>query len=101
MFDALNHCATATVHSLDDKTNLARIETLESKVNKASLNDLKVITPELMKAASQKLKPGKSDPLLKLTSEFFLNAPAILYDLLSLILKSFITHDHVSDFLLL
>ena len=89
-------------NSVDDKTNLARIaENLESKINKDSLNDLKVITPELIKAASQKLKPGKSDPLLKVTSEFFLNAPDPLYDLLSLILTSFITHDHVSDFLLL
>ena len=89
-------------NSVDDKTNLARIaENLESKINKDSLNDLKVITPELIKAASQKLKPGKSDPLLKVTSEFFLNAPDPLYDLLSLILKSFITHDHVGDFLVL
>ena len=87
--------------SVDNKTNLARIaENLESKVNKASLNDLKVITTKLIKAASQKLKSGKSDTLLKVTSDFFLNAPAILYDF-SLILKSFITHDYVSDFLLL
>ena len=89
-------------NSVDDKTNLIRIEeNLENKVNKASLNELNVITPELIKAASQKLKPGKSDHLLKVTSEFFLNAPAILYDLLSITLKSFIIHAHVSDFLLL
>ena len=51
-------------NSVDDKTNLTRIEeNLENKVNKASLNELKVITPELIKAACQKLKPGKSDPL--------------------------------------
>ena len=73
---------------------------MENKVNKANLNELNVITPELIKAASQKFKPGKSDPLLKVTSEFFLNALAIHYDLLSLILKSFIIHVHVSDFLL-
>ena len=67
--------------SVDDKADLTRIEeNLENKINKASLNELNVITPELIKAASQKLKPEKSDPLLKVTSEFFLNAPAILYD---------------------
>ena len=74
---------------------------MENKVNKASLNELNVITPELIKPASQKLKPGKLDPLLKATSEFFLNAPAILYDLLSVFLRSFIIHADVSDFLLL
>ena len=88
-------------NSVDNKTNLIRTaEKLENKVNKASLKELNV-TPELIKAASQKLKLGKSDPLLKVTSEFFLNVLTILYDLLSRILKSFITHVHVSDFLLL
>ena len=88
-------------NSVDDEENLAKIEvSIEDKINQNSYNEIGQITAELLKTASQKLKSGKSDPLLSVTSDFFSNAPPILYDILAAILRGYITHAHVSDFLL-
>ena len=62
---------------------------------------MSLITCGIIKTASQNLKPSKTDPLLCVTSDFFVNAPVILYDLLSIIMKSYFVHGHVSDFLLI
>ena len=89
-------------NSVDDEVNLLDIEeNLKSKITQTNNQDISPITSELLKTASKKLKSGKSDPLLSLTSDFFVNAPPILYDLLASIMKSYIVHAHVSDFLLL
>ena len=38
-----------------------------------------LITCEIIKTASQRLEHGKTDPLLCVTSDFFVNDPIILY----------------------
>ena len=89
-------------NSIDDKFNISEIEkNLEYKINESNQNDISMITPQIVKTASQKLKSGKTDPLLCLTSDFFVNAPPILYDLLARILKCYIMHAHVSEYLLI
>ena len=70
-------------------------------MNYASLDTVSRITPELVKEAASKLKPGKSDPVFSFSSDCFKNATNIFYDLLSVILKSCIVHSHVSQVLLL
>ena len=86
---------------IDDEDNQSRIEeSIEGKITQRSNGDICQITTELLKTASQKLKSGKSDSLLNVTSDFFLNAPPILHDMLTAILRGYITHAHVSDFLL-
>ena len=75
-------------------------ESIEGKITQRSNSDICQITAELLRTASQKLKSRKSDPLLNVTSDFFLNAPPILCDMLTAILRGYITHAHVSDFLL-
>ena len=54
----------------------------------------------MLKSATQRLKPGKTDHLLEVTSDCFRGAPDILYDLLTTKLNSYIIHGHVSEFLL-
>ena len=77
---------------VDDEDNLSRIEgSIEGKITQRSNSDICQITTELLKSASQKLKSGKSDPLLNVTSDFFLNAPPILYDMRTAILRGYIT----------
>ena len=73
---------------------------LEGKITQRSSSNICQITTELLKTASQKLKSGKSDPLLNVTSDFFSNAPPILYDMLAIILRGYLAHAHISDFLL-
>lgn len=85
----------------NDQRNLSIIESQLAEdiaVNDESINR---ITPELIGEAMKKLNPGKTDPLLKVTSDFFINSPGILHKLLSMILRSYIVHSHVSDFLLI
>ena len=90
-----------TICSVDDEDNLSKIEeSIESKITPSSHSDICQIIAELLKTASQKLKYGKLDPLLTMTSNFFSNAPPILSDMLAATLWGYITHAHVSDFLL-
>ena len=63
-------------------------------------NDGSLITCDIIKTESQRLKPGKTDPLLCVISDYFVNAPIILNDLSSIIMKIYFIHCHVSDFLL-
>lgn len=90
-------------NNVNDKDNLSIIENkLESNINNNnSHKDIGLITCDTLKIAAQRIKPGKSDPLFRLTSDCFLYAPDILYELLSILLKSYLTHAHVSEFLLL
>ena len=48
-----------------------------------------------------KLKPGKSDPIMDMSSDCLINGPKILFEIFSLVLKAYLVHGHVSDFLLL
>ena len=64
-------------------------------------NDVSLITCDIIKPVSQRFKPSKTDPLLCVTSDFFVNAPIILYYLLSIIIKSYFIYGYVNDFLLI
>lgn len=87
--------------SVNDKTNLDNLEIqMECQISASSMADIAVITPELMEIAAGKLKDGKTDPQLPFTTDFLKHAPSNLYKLLCIALRSFITHGHVSDFLL-
>jgi hypothetical protein len=59
------------------------------------------ITPELLKKAANKLKPGKSDPIYSFSSDCFRNGSDSLYEYLALVLKCCTVHSHVSLVLLL
>ena len=62
---------------------------------------LNKITPELVKTACKKLKPGKSDPIHSFLSDCFRNAPDLLYTHLAHVLRCTLVHSHVSLVLLL
>ena len=61
--------------------------------------NVSLIICHIIKAVSQRLKPGKTDPVLCVTSHFF--GSIILYDILLIIMKSYFIHGHVSDLLLI
>ena len=89
-------------NSAEDTAELESVHQLAvSAVNSASLDTVGRITPELIKEACSKLKPGKSDPVYRFSSDCFKNASSSLYSLLALILKSCTVHSHVSQVLLL
>ena len=59
------------------------------------------INPGTLKLCAQKLKPGKRDPVLNVTSDFLMHAPDIVFQLLSICLKGYIIHSCVSECLLI
>ena len=76
-------------------------EELENKITTASLDDEDIVTDEIVHKAAMKLKEDKTDPIFEFTSDTIKNAPNLLYEHLSVIIKSYLIHSHVSTVLLL
>ena len=74
---------------------------IEEKVNFSNLEDVKKVTPEVVKEATQNLRNSKSDPVFDFDSDCLKNAPDILYTHLSVLMQLFLIHAHVSSYLLL
>ena len=88
-------------NSADDTAQLNLIqERVESAVNNSHLDAFLKITPDLLKEATGKLKPGKSDPVFSF-SDCYKNATMSLFEHLSAVLKCCAVHSHVSQVLLL
>ena len=89
-------------NSVNDAEDLARVSSeVDSKVNSFSLREVGKVTPELVKSAAKKLKPGKSDPVYTFSSDCIKVDSDLLAELLSIIIRSYLIHGHVTRFLLL
>ena len=81
---------------------MARVSSeVESKVNRWSICDVEKVTPDIIKTATKKLKPGKSDPVYSFSSDCIKVESNLLAELLSIIIKCYLVHGHVTRFLLL
>ena len=74
---------------------------MEAKVGDFSLEDVSKVTPKVVKEAASKLKPGKTDPVLKFSSDCIKVESDKLNELLSVIIQCYLIHGHVTRFLLL
>ena len=89
-------------NGVEDKNNLNELEhDLRKTIDDKSMVHVNKITPDIIKRAALKLKPIKTDPVVDIRSDFLINAPDTLYWILAKCLKSYITHAHVSEFLLI
>ena len=89
-------------NSVDEKGKLQDLKaSLESKINSTSLSDIDKVTPEIVKEASKHLKNGKSDPVYAFSSDCLKNGTGKLFNLLAMVLRSFLVHGNVSIYLLL
>ena len=90
-------------NSVDDKENLRNLESqLEDMIDDQSLEFIDRISPDVVRSATQKkLKPGKTDPVVDIKSDFLIHAPDEVFVILCLCFKSYIVHAHVSSFLLI
>ena len=89
-------------NSVEDQENMRLVENcVKADINCTSLKDIDCINGKVFADASRKLKPGKNDPALDLTSDCLINAPNNLFDRLSIILKAYLMHGHISNFLLI
>ena len=88
--------------SVDDRTEVQDIKyKLEEEINHFSKEEVKRVTPEIVKEAINKLNNGKTDPSFIFTSDCFKAAPDILASHISNLFRIFLVHSHVSSVLLL
>ena len=73
----------------------------ESKVNPLSLMDVEKVTTDVVKEAASHLRDSKPDPLFSFNSDYIKNGTDQLFDKLSMSIKSFLIHGHVTYFLLM
>ena len=66
-----------------------------------SLLDVEKVTPEVVKEAASHLKDSKSDPSFSFNSDCLKHGTDQLFQKLSICLKSFLVHGHITYFLLL
>ena len=71
------------------------------KSNSKSITDVEKVTPDIVKEAVSRLNNSKTDPVFSFTSDFLKNSPDIMFEYLSVIIKSFLLHAHASSVLLL
>ena len=77
------------------KTNINR------KINQNDFIEIDRINSSTIKEALEKIKSNKSDPLYDFSSDFLKHAPDILHEHLAVMIKSFISHAHVTGELLI
>ena len=72
-------------NQVDDRKNLEALESsLSLKIDHNSLRFVDMITPEAVKKAIlTKLKPAKSDPVKDISSDFLINAPEKLFEVIA------------------
>ena len=86
-------------NSVDDKEELLDLqEEIEKSVNFSSLDDVEKVTPEVVKEAAAN---NKSDPSYSYSSDCFKHGPDQLFEVLSIAIRSFLIHGHVTFFLLI
>ena len=90
-------------NQVDDKSELLGLEhDLSERFSEDSLQFVdRISATAIAKAVRDKLKPGKTDPVSGITSDYLIHAPAELFEILSKCFQSFIIHAHVSGFLLI
>ena len=89
-------------NSVDDSGELKAInDEVNKKLNASHLIDVSKVTPTIVKEASTHIEDDKTDPIFSFSSDCIKNGPDLLFETLSLVLKSFLIHGHVTVFLLL
>ena len=89
-------------NSANDEEKLSEVlKKTEAMVTESSIIEVRKVTPELIREAIQKLKPGKTDPVYSYTTDCFKTMGDILHEKLSSMIQSFLVHGHVTLVLLL
>ena len=87
-------------NSINDENDLRTIKDVVCrKLVTADISEIEKVTPNLLREASKKLRPNKSDPISSILSDYFINALDIVYTHLSNIMHSYLTHGHISTVL--
>ena len=74
---------------------------LNTSISQADWVEIEKINSVTIKDAIDKIKSNKSDPLHDYSSDFRKHAPDILYEQLAVVIRSFVSHGHVTSSLLI
>ena len=86
-------------NSVDDQVSLHRIlRRVNCNISSIS-NEVTKVTPAIVCEAISHLKGNRSDPTFQFNC--LLNAPAILYDHLACVFRSYLIHGHISNIIML
>ena len=89
-------------NSVDDRPAVDELyNRVGNMIDNKSIVDVEKVTPDVVKEAVGRLNTNKTDPVFGFTSDFIKNSPDILFNYLSIIIKSFLMHAHASYVLLL
>ena len=89
-------------NSVNDREELLKVkELLDERINLSSIHDVEKVTPSVVMEATKRLGENKSDPYHSFTSDCLKNCSDELFHLLSLVIKGFLIHGHVTNYLLL
>ena len=89
-------------NSANDQEEILKVlNEVEEKINETSLDDVDLVTPEIVQQASKNLNDSKSDPQLNFSSDCIKHGTKELFEKLSIVIKCFLIHGHVTYFLLL
>ena len=73
----------------------------ESQISVTSLDDVDLVTADIVKQACKNLNESKSDPILNFSSDCLKHATDDLFEKLAAVIRCFLIHGHVTYFLLL
>ena len=89
-------------NSVEDAHEVETIsKEVESEISEKSLEDVNKVTIEEVKKATAALKPGKGDPIYSFSSDCMKVSSELLAEHISSMIKSFLIHGHIPQFLLL
>ena len=89
-------------NSANDKAALLEVlNEVEDMIDETSLDDVKLVTPDIVRQAAKNLNDSKSDPQLNFSSDCIKNGTAELFEKLAVAIQCFLIHGHVTYFLLL
>jgi hypothetical protein len=74
---------------------------IEAKLTCKHLKDIDKVTPEEIKKAAVKLKPGKSDPVYTFSSDCLKTNSPLLAEHTASMIKSYLVHGHIPQFMLI
>ena len=84
----------------DEEVSIVRNQ-IKDKIGQHDIIEVDKINSKVIKEAIGKIKANKTDAVFDFSSDFLKHSPDILYELLAIVIKSFVTHGHVTSSLLI
>ena len=89
-------------NSVDEINQLnVLLKSTNELISDKNIEEIKNVTPEIVRKATERLKKKRNDPTHRFTSDCLINAPQILFEQLAVVFQSYLLHSHVTDMLLL